>query len=272
DTLGTSVPRLDYGFCAEHGRTYEIRRCANCTHLFAIVTARDLWKNYQDVVDVAYLDRAEERALTFRKLVARIRGFVPSGRLLDIGCATDDFLDAARAHFDVEGVELSKWSSQIAIGRGFRVHTAGLGSIQGEGLYDVATLWGVIGLFEHVDEEVARITRLLRPGGVVCIWTGDMDSWLAKALGRRYWYVMGQYLQLFTKRSLCTLFERHGYERRWMGTYPFTSNFRLIGNSLGRYRVMGTAAKALLHHTPLSRMGITLLLPGEMFAVFRKAG
>jgi len=270
DTLGDDLPRLDYGFCTDHGRTYEIRRCPSCTHLFSVVTVSDLWTTYRDLVDPAYLEREAERSATFRKLVDRIHRFVPSGRLLDIGCATGDFLQSAQRYYEAEGVELSRWSSQIAAGRGFRVHTSRLGDIAGESIYDVVTLWGVIGLFERPNDELAQISRLLKPGGHVCIWTGDMASVTAKVLGRRYWYVMGQYLQLFTKKSLCLLFERHGFETAWMGTYPFTSSLRLLGNSLGRYRIVGKAARAVLHCPPLSRLSVTLLLPGEMFAIYRK--
>jgi len=270
DTLGSDLPRLDYGFCADHGRTYEIRRCESCTHLFSVVTANELWKTYRDLVDPAYLEREQERSATFRKVVDRIHRFVPGGRLLDIGCATGDFLHSAQRYYDVEGVELSRWSSQIAMGRGFRVHTSRLGDITGKSVYDVVTLWGVFGLFEQPNEELDQISRLLTPGGCVCIWTGDMASVTSRLLGRRYWYVMGQYLQLFTKKSLCELFQRHGFETAWMGTYPFTSSLRYLGNSLGRYQVVGKAAKALLHRPPLSGLSVTLLLPGEMFAIFRK--
>lgn len=270
DTLGTALPRLDYGFCAEHGRTYEIQQCRGCTHRFAVVTVADLWKTYRDLVDPAYLERAEERAATFKKLVNRIRRFVPSGRLLDIGCATGDFLQCASSHFQAEGVELSRWSSTIATSRGFKVHTARLSEIEGEGAFDVATLWGVIGLFEHPQTELTQMARLVKPGGIVAVWTGDMGSITARLLGRRYWYVMGQYLQLFTRRSLCLLFEQHGFVTAWVGTYPFTSTLRLLGNSLGRYPGVGAAARALFRGTPLGRLTVTLLLPGEMFAVFRR--
>ncbi len=270
DTLGDALPRLDYGFSSEHGRTYEIRRCASCTHLFAMVTVPELWKAYRGLVDPAYLERHDERVATFRKLVHRIRRFVPAGRLLDIGCATGDFLAAATPYFDVEGVELSEWSAGIARDRGFRVHSCRLSEIEGRGSFDVVTLWGVIGLFEHPHEELTEITRLLKPAGVVSLWTGDMSSITARILGRRYWYVMGQYLQLFTRESLCTLFRHHGCELIWMGIYPFTSSLRLIGNSLGRYGRLGRIAKSLLGRGPWGRLPVTLRLPGEMFAIFSK--
>ena len=169
DTLGNDYPRLDYGFCADHGRTYEIRACDQCSHRFAVVNVEDLWKTYRDLVDPAYLERAEERAATFRKLVDRIQKHVAGGRLLDIGCATGDFLQIASRCYEVEGVELSRWSSAIARARGFSVHSSRLSEIEGDGSYDVITLWGVIGLFEHPHTEVAEMARLLRPGGVVCI-------------------------------------------------------------------------------------------------------
>lgn len=268
DTLGEQLPRLDYGFSPDHQKTYEIRRCGVCTHLFAVPPRKGLWEAYREVVDLAYLARRRERALTFPKLVRRIRTFVPSGALLDVGCATGDFLAAAAPFFQVEGVEPSSWSSCMARARGFQVHQGPLSEVLGEARFDVVTLWGVVGLFEEPRREVAHMARLLRPGGIVALWTGDMASLPARLLGRRYWYVMGQYLQLFTARSLDHLFQSFGFERIWRGTYPFTSTLRLLAHSLRRYP-LGRWVGVLLSG-PWGGLPLTLPLPGELFVVYRR--
>src|SRR5438128_63880 len=48
-----------------------------------------------------------ERSLRaeFRRALARLRRQIPSGRLLEIGCAFGFFLDEARRHFDCVGID-----------------------------------------------------------------------------------------------------------------------------------------------------------------------
>ena len=84
--------------------------------------------------------------------------------LLDVGCATGDFLTVARnLGYLVEGLELSKWSSEIARKKGIRVYQKSLKELSDKlpGRYDIITLWGVAEHFEHPLEEISYIKKLL---------------------------------------------------------------------------------------------------------------
>jgi 2-polyprenyl-3-methyl-5-hydroxy-6-metoxy-1,4-benzoquinol methylase len=73
------------------------------------------------------------------------------GRLLDVGCATGDFLASARAAgFDAQGLELSSWSCEVARGRGFRVHQKTLAEFArgSPARFDVVSLIG----YRHLPE------------------------------------------------------------------------------------------------------------------------
>lgn len=270
DTLGTGSARFDYDFSPEHNKTYRIVRCVNCFHVYSSPLPVDLWENYVSVVDQAYLKNQKTRYLTAEKALERIRQFCPQGRLLDVGCATGDFLHVAQKYYKVEGLEISQWSAQLARERGMPVHENLLDGMKEDGIYDVITLWGVIEHFEHPRTEVRHLFRLLKPGGIVCLWTGDVNCVLSRALGKKWWYYQGQHIQMFTKASLCRLFNEAGFKKAWMGMYPYVMSIESVLRSLGRYPMVSRIANAVARKTVSMERKVTITLPGEMFAIFRK--
>jgi 2-polyprenyl-3-methyl-5-hydroxy-6-metoxy-1,4-benzoquinol methylase len=69
------------------------------------------------------VDEAERpwRVLAERERLARVRGVVPSGTLLDVGCSTGTFLSVARECFQVTGVEPDPATSTQAQAKGLDV-------------------------------------------------------------------------------------------------------------------------------------------------------
>lgn len=270
DTLGNDLPSFDYAFSPAHSKTYRIVRCQSCGHAFSILPKTNVAENYECVIDNEYLKRQDERVMTARNLVTTIRKFASEGKLLDVGCATGDFLSVAREYYTVEGLELSSWSAQLASERGFAIHTCTLDGMQEKEVYDVVTLWGVIEHFESPVNEVLNLSRIVKPGGIVCLWTGDSNSWVARMLGRKWWYIQGQHIQLFTRKSLSKLFGDAGFELVSMKKYPFVTNFRSLNKSLKRYSLISTISGPLLENRVMADRTIPLTLPGEMFAIFKK--
>src|SRR5580700_2939739 len=107
------ISRLDqvsfsYSFRPEHTRTFRVVRCPNCTHMFCAPLPARVTESYHDVVDEEYLKHAESRRLAAAAVLRTVMRYTGGRRLLDVGCATGDFLEAGReAGFDVEGIELS---------------------------------------------------------------------------------------------------------------------------------------------------------------------
>ena len=270
DTLGGRLPRLVYEYSPEHMRTYRWVRCQACRHAFCSPRPSQLRRLYEDVEDPAYLEFRPNRIATAKNVVQQIRRYRPAGRLLDVGCATGDFLSVARASFEVEGLELSRWAAQIARGQGLPVHECDLQGFAPEQPFDVLTLWGVIEHFEEPARDVRKMAELLRPGGLVCLWTGDAESWIARLLGKKWWYVQGQHLQLFSEYSLQRIFAMAGFEDVWIGRYPYVTTVGSLAKGLNRYPAVGPAAHRALSHPWVAARALTLTLPGELFAIFRK--
>jgi len=187
-----------------------------------------------------------------------------------VGCATGDFLSVAKQFYEVEGLELSDWSGKMAAERGLRVHKKTLSEMNQADTYDVVTLWGVIEHFEYPKVEIKNVFRILKPAGLVCLWTGDVSSLLAGLLGKKWWYYQGQHIQMFSRRSLCALFERNGFRRVYLGNYPYVMTMKSLQNSLSRYPSVYHSLRFILNNRLVSGRKFTVKLPGEMFALFMK--
>jgi 2-polyprenyl-3-methyl-5-hydroxy-6-metoxy-1,4-benzoquinol methylase len=107
--------------------------------------------------------------------------------LLDVGCAAGYFLEAARARgWETLGLELSPYTSAQAKAAGLDVYEASILDPPDLPPVDVVTLWDTI---EHLSEPVLALKnarRLLKPGGVIAISTGDRRSAVARLLGARW--------------------------------------------------------------------------------------
>lgn len=270
DTLGDRLPDFGYDFSPSHRLSFRTVRCEHCGHGYSSPLPADIYANYIDVEDAEYIRNREQRLMTAEKVLSVIRRLKPSGKLLDVGCATGDFLDAARKNYAAQGLELSTWAANIAAATGVRIHRQRLSEMQADEQYDIVTLWGVIEHFETPRKEIAEINRLLKTGGLLCLWTGDLDSWIARLLGKRWWYVQGQHIQMFTMGSLEKLMQESGFVRKKMERYPYVMSLRSIAKSLGRYKALGALARLLLDNRLWGDVRITLKLPGEMFGIFEK--
>jgi SAM-dependent methyltransferase len=149
----------------------------------------------------------------------------PPGRLLDIGCATGDFVWLLAAQgWQVAGNDLSAAAIEQARRRfpaplRGAFHSGSLASAQfAPESFDVVTLWHTI---EHLPDPAGTLReawRLLRPGGMLLIQT---PAWLSleSQLWGPYWsgYDCPRHLYIFSRRTLSAMVEQAGFEpRRWL--------------------------------------------------------
>jgi SAM-dependent methyltransferase len=278
EVRAAEIDRLDqvsfsYSFSPEHTKTFRVLRCRRCTHLFCSPLPERLADSYHDVVDEEYLKHGESRRLAAVDVLRTVAKHAAGRRLLDVGCATGDFLEAGRAAgFEVEGLELSTWSCAVARQRGLTVHQEPLSSFAQThtAQFDVVSLIGVIEHFPDPKAEMDNLSKLVRPGGLLVLWTGDVSSWLARLLGRRWWYWQGQHIQYFTHKSLTSLSRASGFEPVTTRRYPFAATHATLSNSLRRYpfhRLLSAVLAPAFRIKPV----IYLRLPGEMLFLARRS-
>ena len=271
DSLGKNPPLFGYKWVPGIRKSYRTVRCISCGHVYCSPRLKNMYNYYQDVVDHDYLKNENLRKETSRKVLKTLQRFAPSGKLLDIGCSTGVFISIANNYYDVEGLELSEWASKIAINRSLTIHKNTIKDmVESKRLFDIATMWGVIEHLEYPLEEMKNVNRILNMGGLVCIWTGNVDSLYSKIMGQRWWYVLGQHIQLFSRRSMDRLMQNTGFKKEYLGIYPYVISLKYLGISLSRYPIVGAIAKNLFRILGLENRTFTLKKSDEMFAIYTK--
>lgn len=221
-TVGCNAAIIDTAWILREGA---LRRCLSCGQLLSR-TDETRYHETLALFDAGEFNRIEGRALGRRDAVARRRlariatllGMAPADmRLCDVGCSRGQFVAAARAAgCNAEGVEPAPQIAQIARDAGLPVRT-GLLEAQHypEATFDAVTLFEVV---EHLREPLpllAECRRVLKPGGIVLISTGNAASWSAAVLGAGWDYFDmtrdGGHISFFNPRSIRVLAANAGF-------------------------------------------------------------
>jgi 2-polyprenyl-3-methyl-5-hydroxy-6-metoxy-1,4-benzoquinol methylase len=209
---------------AGYGSHPQIVECRHCGYVYTTPrwSGEELLQAYNAVEDETYRQQRAGREQTFARhlqALERITGPAAGRRLLDVGAYIGVFVDVARrAGWDACGVEPSAWAAAVAQEQGLPVFhgTTASPALAGE-RYDVVTLWDVI---EHLDDPAAELAQtygLLRPGGFLAVHTMDIDSVVARLLGRRWPWLMDMHLHYFSRRTLAEMLRQKGFEVLWIG-------------------------------------------------------
>lgn len=136
--------------------------------------------------------------------IKRFQQYRQTGRILDVGCSTGDFLEYVKDFgWNIYGCELSQHSSEFARNRlNCDVRCGEFEKSEFENsFFDIVTMWDVI---EHVIDPQAIVNeaiRVLRPGGLLALITPNYDS-----LTRRI--LFDKWEALIPPRHLCVFTEK----------------------------------------------------------------
>jgi len=224
-----------YGVAPDH-----IVRCRACGHMQVAAFPGEprLEESYAEVSEAAYLEEEAGQRATAARALDRIERHVTGRSLCDLGCWVGFLLsEAERRGWEGRGVEPSEFASSYARDRlGLEVEQGTLGTADlPEESFDAVILGDVI---EHIPDPGAaldRIAGLLRPGGVVYLALPDAGSRVAGILGKRWWSVLPTHVQYFTRSSLRSLLDRHGFTVEWLATAPKAFTVRYYAERLEGY-------------------------------------
>ncbi|MGQ9599811.1 MAG: class I SAM-dependent methyltransferase [Anaerolineae bacterium] len=157
--------------------------------------------------------------LTYRVAIAKrcriaSRGQSP-GRLLDVGCGDGDFLLAMqRRGWEAVGVDISPVAVALARQKGLDVFQGQLAEAGlPEDSFDLVTMWDVLEHLHDPGAELARIARLLRPGGRLVATFPNAHSLDFRLFGPVWTGLdIPRHLYVFVRPALLVLFRNAGLE------------------------------------------------------------
>ncbi len=210
----------------------QILCCLSCgvEFLFPQLNEEELTKLYSENYYHAWGIKGEEenettkkmKMATFQLRLNLIKQFVKKGRVLDVGCATGYFLEAAKENgFEPFGVELSEYSSNISKKK-FGAETIFCGTLEqcnfSAKSFDVIAMSDLI---EHVripSQTLSKAANLLKEDGVIMIMTPDTKTLFNNLMGKRWTHYKLEHFFYFSFSSMHYLAKQCGlkvvhYER-----------------------------------------------------------
>jgi SAM-dependent methyltransferase len=247
-------------WAAEH-RGLRVARCLDCGHgyvwpvpgedfLSSIYRDKAYYEGGQGSIgfrDYSSLEPARRKM--FGRHVRRLESEVGVGRILDVGCASGDFLKVARSRgWSVYGADPSVAREQVEAEGIELVGTTVQDANLEIGSLDAITFWDVL---EHVVDPIADLRRareLLKPHGIIALTVPDSANVLARASGRRWfgYKTAGEHLQFFTHQSLGTAFEKAGLTLRIRRPTTWSCTVGFLADRAGLYLgAVGKVARAV---------------------------
>jgi len=177
---------------------YRLARCKNCGMIWDFFPPENLLVQYDKRYFINenpkggyanYFEGMSVNKKTFSDRLKKIEKRYGKGKLLDVGCALGDCLVEAKklGWKNPEGLEISDYAYRYAKKRGLKVKKGTLDNSYKKNSFDVVTYQDVI---EHVTDpvqELKKVHRILKPGGVVFLVTPDVAGFWSRLLGP-LWY------------------------------------------------------------------------------------
>ena len=207
------------------GESFEIMKCQGCGFRFTNPRPKpdELGRYYESAEYISHSDARkgliasvyqQVRKYTLNRKLAMISKYHQNGEILDIGCATGQFLHYMEKHgWKTIGVEPDEKTRARAVTEyGLQVFPEEQLNAFNKSSFDVITMWHVLEHVSDLNSRMKQLKNLLKPKGTIFIAVPNCEAYDAKKYGV-FWagYDLPRHLYHFTKPDLKLLTEKHGF-------------------------------------------------------------
>jgi len=199
----------------------------------------EIQKNNTTMQDDFYLQQEAGLRQSADLILKHLKKINKKGRILDVGCATGFLLDQAHKEgWEVYGLEPSAWAVDYARNT-LQLPNITQGSLKDANypanFFDAVIFKDVIEHLTDPKESLEQIRRVLKPSGVICCNTPDVDSWASKVFASKWWGIKQAHLYYFNKISLSALFEATGFMPLTIRSHARTYTVNYWADKLASY-------------------------------------
>ena len=208
------------------GESFEIVKCRTCGFRFTNPRPEpgELGKYYQSSEYISHSDSRQGlfaavyqqvRKYTLRQKYELISGYQPKGEILDIGCATGQFLNyMAEKGWKATGIEPHDKTRNRAISEfGLQVFPEEHLTSISKPSFSVITMWHVLEHVSDLNGRMKQIKDLLKPGGTLIIAVPNCNAKDAETY-REFWaaYDLPRHLYHFAESDIKLLADNYGFK------------------------------------------------------------
>ncbi len=155
-------------------------------------------------------------------------------QVLEIGCATGDFLLELKKRTDAEleltGIEIAEKAARFAREENnLRVFQGELLTVELSTPQDLIVMWHTLEHVHRINETLEKLRHLLKPNSMLMVAMPNLDSYDAKHYGK-YWVPLEapRHLYHFTPKTFAALLQKHGLAIVDMHGLPLDSYYNAL--------------------------------------------
>lgn len=226
-------------FTVSH-ETFQIVKCNNCNFKFTNPRPReiDIGRYYESDDYISHSNSKKGlfntmyqiiRKRALKKKVKLIESFGSNSKiLLDIGCGTGEFLNAANKEgWQVKGLEPSESARKYGINNyGLSVDKLDAISMLQKDSYNVITMWHVLEHVPNLHETISQLKTILKDNGTLLIAVPNCSA-NEERIYKEFWaaYDLPRHLNHFTKETMFKAMEINNLNIFKVLPMPFDSYY-----------------------------------------------
>lgn len=196
---------------------FYIYKCQNCSCFF--LQPQPVFEDLRSIYSKKYFQAwelksaAEMKKATFKLRLNSIKKHKPTGKILDIGCATGFFLEQAQQEgYDVYGVEISDYAAKKAKQKfgDNRIFNSNFDKADIPiDNFDIITMSDLLEHVKNPNKLFNKCYKILKPGGIIMIMTPDTDSLSARIMRKKWSQYKLEHLFYFNLKSIKFLAKKY---------------------------------------------------------------